>query len=229
MKKGISLIVLVITIIIIIILAGAVILNLNNNNPMDSANKAALLQEDSDFRSGAALWMSNIIVRTKENPFIVVSSKESSITAWPTSDTTSDYTSGNFANINKADAETFDLLHDVDSTTGKTKWVDLNGADILGGYYDLDHVLVIPWTTTKATTTTTGEGADAVTTTTGTNGTLILDRNAGVTSYEGITAAVGMTPSKAGRNNQYKIAMNANGNTMFYTDRTTLTNKNASR
>ncbi|MBR1883460.1 MAG: hypothetical protein IJ809_00675 [Clostridia bacterium] len=61
MKKGISLIVLVITIIIIIILAGAVILNLSNNNPIDNANKAALLQEEGDLNSGAVLWLAKLI------------------------------------------------------------------------------------------------------------------------------------------------------------------------
>ena len=57
MKKGISLIVLVITIIIIIILAGAVILNLADNNPIDNANSAAVLSEQSDLNSAITIYM----------------------------------------------------------------------------------------------------------------------------------------------------------------------------
>lgn len=57
MKKGISLIVLVITIIIIIILAGAVILNLADNNPIENANAAAVLSEQSDLNDAITMYL----------------------------------------------------------------------------------------------------------------------------------------------------------------------------
>ena len=205
MKKGISLIVLVITIIIIIILAGAVILNLNNNNPMDNANKAALMQEETDFRSGTALWLFRLIADTKENPFIAV---KASTGSFASTDSTVDYT-----NI-KLDAGANDLATDGTLLT-------TDGKALEAGYYDLDNVMIIKWTT-KPETTTSGE----TTTTNDDAGKLILDRANAVTGYDAIIAEVGMKPSKAGRNNQYKIAMNQNGNTIFYTEATTLTNRN---
>lgn len=214
MKKGISLIVLVITIIIIIILAGAVILNLNNNNPMDNANRAALMQEETDFRSGTALWMFHVIADTKENPFIAV--KAHSATTFITTEGAAATASGSYINI-KNDNNTNSL--------STSTYVGTDGNAIDAGYYDLDDVMIIPWTVI-AETTTTGTGTEATTTTNENAGTLQLNTAESVTGYDQIIAKVGMKPSKAGRNNQYKIAMNQNGNTIFYTDKDTLTNRN---
>ena len=73
MKKGISLIVLVITIIIIIILAGPVILSLNNNNPIENANTATVLSEQSDFKSALALYIADQAAENQGNVVIKTS------------------------------------------------------------------------------------------------------------------------------------------------------------
>ena len=58
-KFGISLIVLVITIVVIIILAAAVILSLGDNNPIESANKAKLVNTVSSFKDELNLSISS--------------------------------------------------------------------------------------------------------------------------------------------------------------------------
>ena len=71
MKKGISLITLVITIVVIIILAAAVILTLGNNNPIESARRAAFLQNFSNLNDEYALFCSSMMLKNydflKEN------------------------------------------------------------------------------------------------------------------------------------------------------------------
>ncbi|MCX8074498.1 MAG: glycine rich domain-containing protein [Clostridia bacterium] len=49
-KRGVSLLILVITIIVVVIVAVAVVITMSNNNPVDSANKAAFLNDLVVFR-----------------------------------------------------------------------------------------------------------------------------------------------------------------------------------
>ncbi len=223
MKKGISLIVLVITIIIIIILAGAVILNLNNNNPMDNANKATLLQEEADFRSGAGLWMAQIVADTRENPDIKVRVKTNN--AAVTGDAS---VAAAWMNISEATVDNSMDISAGDNFTGTDSLDAKKGAalaNVPAGYYDLNDIKITKWTTV------TDENANN-------QGTLELSTDpkdifTGYANVAGkstsIVGAVDMKPSKAGDKSQWRIAMNRNGNTIFYTTKTTLGQKMANQ
>ena len=247
MKKGISLIVLVITIIIIIILAGAVILNLNNNNPMDNANKAALMQEETDFGSGANLWFANIVSRTLQNPNIKVMGANV-VTTGEGANATTTVTATDWIEISTANK-----TNSKDITNNAVSDIQGNPINITG-YYDLEDILITEWTSnTQYYENGTAYVNDAnneyagqlVLATVGTkiyNGysdstrsVPTYDKDGNKRTGEGATVtatsivdAIGMKPSKAGKTNQYKIAMNKYGNIKFYTPTSTLASKNAS-